>query len=85
MAWGCVYDIEQADAGLLPGSIKLVMKLMYIQNSGLAIHETADFDFPITATNWKNVIADHMRARTISNWGEIILPNDILYCDFSRG
>lgn len=85
MAWACVLGITAADAGSVSGNLRLDCSIVWTLVNGQKIEYLVPFDFPISGTNWKNVLAAYIRERAISEWGETIAPNDILYCDFSRG
>lgn len=85
MMWACVIGIGHADAGSAPGSLRLDVDIVYALSGGGSIQYRTSFDHPISGTNWKNEIAEVIRARAISEWGDTIGPNDILYCDFTRG
>jgi hypothetical protein len=85
MATGCVLGIALVDVGSEAGRIKATvdMAIFYSNNSKTEVF--VDFDLPITSTNWKNVIADYLRTRSVTDQSEEIAPNDILFPDFSRG
>lgn len=85
MAWACVVGINQADSGSIPGNLRIDVAIVWTLINGFKAEYLIPFDFPISGTNWKNVIAAYIRERSLSEWQEAILPNDILYCDWSRG